>query len=109
MKTQTLPEPTFIKKKLTPLWDHGVHEWSQLIGRAHNGRPYFLDERELQWVNPSMVFPMPRKLAHKLKYMRTLLSSKSSEDWRLLKPRISGPEAIDFSIAPLWRDTFASA
>jgi hypothetical protein len=79
LKTQTFPKPTFIKKQLTPLWDHEVHEWSQLIGRAPNGRPYFLNERELQWANPSMVFPMLQTLAYTLKYLRTLLSSNSSE------------------------------
>ena len=74
LKTQTFPEPTFIIKKLTPLWDHGVHEWSQLLGRAPNGHPYSLDERELQWANPSMIFLLPEKLAHALKCLRTLLS-----------------------------------
>ena len=53
--------------------------------------------------------PLPQKLAHALKYPKTLLSSKSPEDWRLLKPRISGSEAIDLSIAPRWWDIFASA
>jgi len=100
LKTQTFLEATFILKTLTPLWDHGVMEWSQLLGRAPNGRTYFLDERELQWANPSMISPLPQKLARALKYMRTLLSSKSPEDWRLLKPRVSSPEAIDLPIAP---------
>ncbi len=99
MKIQTFPESRFILKKLTPLLDHGILEWSQILGRAPNGRPYFLDERELQWANPSMIFPLPQKLAHALKYLRTLLSSKSPEDWRLLKPRVSGPKAIYLSIA----------
>jgi len=45
LKTHTFPEATLILKNKTPLWDHGVHEWSQLLGRAPNGRPYFLDKR----------------------------------------------------------------
>jgi len=81
----------------------------QILGRATNGRPYFLDDRELQWANPSMDFPLPQDLTHALKHLRTLLSSKSPEKWRLLKPKISGPQAIDLSIAPRWRDIFTSA
>jgi hypothetical protein len=109
LKSQTFPEPTFILQKLTLLWEHGLHEWSQLIGRDPNGRPYFLDERELQWANPSMIFPLPQRLAHTLIYLRALLSAKNLEEWRRLKPKISGPEAIDLSIAPRWRDIFAPA
>jgi hypothetical protein len=45
LKIQTFPEATFIRKNLTPLWDHEVHDWSQILGRAPSGRPYFLDER----------------------------------------------------------------
>jgi hypothetical protein len=100
LQTQPFPEATLILKKLTPLWDHGINDWSQLLGPAPNGRPYFLDERELEWANPSTNFSLPKKLAHDLKYTRTLLSSKSPEEWRLLNPRISGPAAIDLSIAP---------
>jgi hypothetical protein len=109
LQTQPFPEAMFILKKLTLLWDHGIHDWSQLLGRAPNGRPYFLDERELQWANPSTTISLPQKLAHSLKYLRTLLSSKSPDDWRLLKPRISSPAAIDLSIAPRWRGIFASS
>ena len=67
--TQPFPEATFLLKKLTPLWDHGFHDWAQFLGRAPNGRPFFLDERELQWANPTMTFPLPQKLAHALKYL----------------------------------------
>jgi hypothetical protein len=56
-----------------------------------------------------MVFPIPQRLAHTLKYLRALLSSKSLEEWRRLKPKISGLEALDLSIAPRWRNIFASA
>jgi hypothetical protein len=59
-----------------------------------------MDDRELQWANPSMRFPLPQKLSHALKYLRTLLSSNNPEDWVLRKRKISGPEAIDLSNAP---------
>jgi hypothetical protein len=68
-----------------------------------------LDDREIQWANPSIGLPLPPKLKHALKYLRTLLSSKNPKDWRLLKRKISGPEAMDLSIAPRWRDIFAHA
>jgi hypothetical protein len=67
LKTQPFPAATHILKKLVPLWDNGFHEWSQILGRDPNGRPYFLDARELQWANPSMTFPLPPKLTHALK------------------------------------------
>ncbi len=54
-----------------------------------------------------MGFPLPRDFTHALKYLKTLLSSKSPEDWRLLKLKISGPVAIDLSITPRWREIFA--
>ena len=43
---QPFPPPLFILQKLSPLWEHGVHNWTQILGRAPDGRPYFLDERE---------------------------------------------------------------
>jgi hypothetical protein len=107
LKTQTFPNAMFILKKSTPLCDHRFHEWSQILGRAPNGHPCFLNDKELQWENPAVIFSLPQKLAHALKYLIMLLSSKSPEDWRLLKPRISGPEALDLSIAPRWRDSYA--
>jgi hypothetical protein len=54
-----------------------------------------------------MRFPLLQKLKHALKYLRTLLSSNNLEDWRLRTRKISGPEAIDLSITPRWRDIFA--
>jgi len=74
LKTHLFFEPTFIFKKLTPLRDYGVHDRTQILGRAPNGRPHFLDDKEFQWANPSMRFPLPQKLTHALKYLRTLLS-----------------------------------
>jgi hypothetical protein len=80
LKTQPFSEAAFILRKLSSLWDHGVHNWTQILGRALTGRPYFLDDRELQWANLSIGLPLSPKLKHALKYLRTLLSSKNHED-----------------------------
>ncbi len=63
LKLQPFPDTTSILKKLTALWDNGILEWSQILGRDPNGRPYFLDEREMIWANPSLRFPITQKLA----------------------------------------------
>jgi hypothetical protein len=55
-----------------------------------------------------MVLPLPQKLTHAIKYLRTLLSSKNPEDWRLRKRKISGSEATNLPIAQRWRDIFVS-
>ena len=60
LRTQTFPTSAFILKKIAPLWDPGVHDWTHILGRTPNGRPYFLDDREFQWANPSMGFPCLR-------------------------------------------------
>jgi hypothetical protein len=90
------PMSTFILQKLAPLWVHGNHEWAQILGRGP-------DDRELQWASPSMSFPVSQKLSHALKYLRSLLSSKDTNDWRNLRTQISGQVAVDLSIAPRWR------
>ena len=59
LRTQAFSASAFILKILTPLWGYGVQVWTQILGRAPNGRPYFLDNREFHWANPSMGFPMP--------------------------------------------------
>ena len=56
-----------------------------------------------------MGFPLPQDLNHALKYLRTLLLSKSPEDKRLIKTKISYPQTTDLSIAPRWRDIFTPA
>ena len=56
---QPFPPHTLILQNLTPLWEYGVHTWTQILGRAPDARPYFLDEKELQWANPTLVFPCP--------------------------------------------------
>jgi hypothetical protein len=108
MHTQDFPTAASILKHLTPLWDHGILDWNLIIGREPSGRPYFLDDRELQWTNPSLNFPLQKDIARALKYLRTLLSSKDPEDWRRLKSKISGPESFTLSIAPRWRAIFTT-
>jgi hypothetical protein len=85
LKKQAFPDATSTLKKLTALWDNGIHEWAQILGRDPHGRPYFLDERELQWANPTLRFPLPQKLAQALKFTRALLSSTGWEDWHSKK------------------------
>jgi hypothetical protein len=109
LKLQPFPDTTSILKKLTALWDNGILEWSQILGRDPNGRPYFLDDRELMWANPTLRFPITQKLAQSLKYLRALLSSTGWEDWCIKKLKLAGPEGIDPSIAPRWRTIFQSA
>jgi hypothetical protein len=108
IKTQAFPTATSILKRLTPLWDHGILDWKQILAREPDGRPYFLDDRELKWANPSMDFPLPQDLTQALKYLRTLLSSKNPEDWHRLKTTSSGPESFTLSIAPRWRTIFTT-
>ena len=65
------PFPPIIKilQKLVPLWEHSIHEWAQILGRGQDGRPYFLDERELQWANPTLCTPPPPSLLTALTYL----------------------------------------
>ncbi len=53
--------------------------------------------------------PLPPKLAQGLKYLRALLSSTGWEDWRIKKMKLTGPEVIDPSITPRWRNIVSSA
>ncbi len=80
MTPQDFPASASILTNLTPLWDHGILEWNQIIGSEPSGRPYFLDDRELQWANPSMDSPLPKDLTLALIYLRTPLSSKNPAD-----------------------------
>ncbi len=57
--TQPFPQATHLLGKLAPLWEYGIHNWSQILCRGPDGHPYFLDEREFQWANPSLQFPLP--------------------------------------------------
>jgi len=75
--TQQSPQPTLLLQKLAPLWEHGFHKWVQIPGRAPNGRPYFLDDKELIKANPTVRFPLSQNLVYALKYLRTTLTSTS--------------------------------
>jgi hypothetical protein len=73
----TFHNPMLLLQKLGSLWEHGFHNWAQILGRTQDGRTYFLEERELIWVNPSFGFPLPNTLIHALKYLRAVLASTS--------------------------------
>jgi len=51
---QPFPPTIRILQRLVLLWEHLIREWAQILGRAPDGRPYFLDDKELQWANPTM-------------------------------------------------------
>ena len=76
---QSVPPTTKILQRLVPLWEHSFHEWAQILGRGLDGRSYFLDDRELLWVNPTMRNPLPRPLRAALTYLRALLSFTNPE------------------------------
>ena len=76
MEVKPFPQATFLLRKLAPLWELGIHKWSQILYRGLDIRPYFMEERELQWANPTMLFPLPEALTGALAYLRMLLSSK---------------------------------
>jgi hypothetical protein len=44
---QPFPSPTSLLHHLVPLWEHNLHSWGQLLGRAADGRPYFHTDHEL--------------------------------------------------------------
>ena len=104
LEIQPFPQGTFLLRKLAPLWEHGINIWSQILCRSPNGRPYFLEERELRWANPSVVFPLPEALRGALTYLRMLLSSKDPSHWLSLCQKPTWPQGLDYSIAPRWRN-----
>ncbi len=83
----TFHNPMLLLQKLGSLWEHGFHNWAQILGRTQDGRTYFLEERELIWVNPSFGFPLPNTLIHALKYLRAVLVSTSFAHGQNLKKR----------------------
>ncbi len=89
MDTQPFPKPTLLLQKLDPLWEHGFHNWAQILGPAPDGRPYFLEERELIWSNPSMRFPLSPNVTHALSYFRATLASLSMTYWQTLRNKIT--------------------
>ena len=81
MESQPLPQATLLLRRLVPLWEHGIHNWAQILCRGPDGRPYFLKERELKWANPSLCFPLLDALIYAIKYFRALLSFTDSSHW----------------------------
>ena len=79
-----------------------------MLGRAPDGRPYFLEERKLIWANSSISFPSPNSLTHALKYLRAVLASTSLAHWQNLKKKITLPEWGDDPIAYRWRSILES-
>ncbi len=79
------PPTINILQRLVPLWESSIHTWAQILGRGPDGRPYFLDDREMQWANPTMRTPLPQTLRDALTYLRTLLSSQDPDHWTQLK------------------------
>jgi len=84
LEVQLFPLSTLLLRKLAPLWEHWFHNWSQIICRGPNGRPYSMEERELHWANPSVKFLLPDALTRALDYLMALLSSKDTNHWQSL-------------------------
>jgi hypothetical protein len=103
--TETQPFPPTIKilQRLVPLWENAIHTWAQILGRGPDGRPYFLDDREIQWANPTMRSPLPHTLRDALTYLRALLSSRDTDHWTKLKRGLATTPLWDLPIAPRWR------
>ena len=100
LEVQPFPHATLLLRKLAPLWEHGIHTWSQIICRGPDGRPYFMEERELKWANPSIKFPLLEALTRALDYIRILLSSKDPTHWLSLCRKLTEPQGPDYSIGP---------
>ena len=102
MKTRQFPQPTLILQNLVLLWENGFHNWAQRIGRAPDGRPYFLDDRELFWAYPYVRFPLPQTRIHALKHLRVLLASRSIANWHILRRKVTKTSGWDDPIAFRW-------
>jgi len=100
---QPFPPHIKILHRLAPLGNHRIHDWGPILGRGPIGRPYFLDDRELQWINPTMKLPLPQPLITALTYLRALLSSTDHEHYAKLRREINTSPLWDLSIAPRWR------
>jgi len=104
LEVQPFPQATHLLLKLAPLWELGIYNLSQILCHGPNGRPYFLEERELQWAKPSLHFPLlSESLTQALKYLRVILSSTDPAHWQSLCQRLTWPQGLDYSIAPRWR------
>ena len=84
---------------LVPLWEHSIHAWAQILGRSPDGRPYFFDDRELQWANPTLCTPPPKSLLTALTYLRAPLASKDPAHWDKMKRTINTTPLWDLPIA----------
>ena len=89
------PSPQKLKsyKKLVPLWKHSIHAWTQILGRGPDGRPYFLDDKELQWANPTLRTPPPQSFPPALAYMRALWASTDPTHWEKLNEALRPPHS----------------
>jgi hypothetical protein len=103
LEAQHFPQATHLLLKLAPLWEHGIHNWSRILCRGPDGGQYFLDERELQWVNPSQQLPLPEALTQALKYLKVLLSSTDPAYRLSLCQKLTWPQGLDYSIVPRYR------
>jgi hypothetical protein len=59
-----------------------------------------MDEREMQWANPSVKFPLPEALTRALAYLRILLSTRDRTQWLSLCKNLTESHGPDYSIAP---------
>ena len=103
METQKIPQATLLLRKLALLWEGEVHNWAQILCRGPDGHPYVIEERELQWANPSLQFPIPEVLTQALKYLRVVIFSRDSANWLSLCQQLILPHGLDYPIAPRWR------
>ena len=46
-EVRPFPPTTKIIRRVVPLWEHSFHDRAQILIRGQDGRPYFLDDREL--------------------------------------------------------------
>jgi hypothetical protein len=104
LEVQPFPQAAFLLRKLASLWEHGIHNWSQIVCRGPNGRPYFMEDREMQWAKPSIKFPLPEALTRALDYLRILLSTRDHTQLLSLCKKLTEPNRPDYSIAPRWRN-----
>jgi hypothetical protein len=99
LDTQLFPQHTLLLQKLAPLWENGFHNWAQIIGRAPDGRPYFLEDKELTWANHLVRFPFPQNLVHALTYLKVTLASTSIDHWHIFKRKVAKLSGWDDPIA----------
>ena len=103
MEVQPFPQATYLLRKLVPLWEHGINNSSQNLCRGPNGRPYFMEDSELQWANPSIKFSILEELTRALAYLRVLLSSKDHTHCLSLCQQLSESQGPDYTIVSRWR------